>query len=162
MLRSLGGADKLEAEQDCCYAALSQCSQKKSKLKKKDKTRSQEISVSSHPTTANICRNDSNNKLSGCKPIRIWFLTFWLHLENLTWSEYWLERQWETRNTSRMSRHQSMSGRGTHAFSSFACSSDWWWQTRYGRTHIDMFGDGELLRCVTTDGPYVTVSCVIH
>lgn len=36
-----------------------------SKLKKKDKTRSQEISVSSHPTTANICRNDSNNKVVG-------------------------------------------------------------------------------------------------
>lgn len=151
----------LWVEQISCYAFPMQ-QKKMSKLKKKIRQdlkkylyqviQPQQIFAEMIPIT----------KLSGCKPIRIWFLTFWLHLGNLTWSEYWLERRWERRNTSRMSRHQSMSGRGTHAFSSFACSLDWWWQTRYERTHIDMFGDGELLQCVTTDGPYVTVSCVVN
>lgn len=30
------------------------------------------------------------------------------------------------------------------------------------RTEINMFGDGELLQCVTTDGAYITVSHVIN
>lgn len=43
-----------------------------------------------------------------------------------------------------------------------ACSSDWRWRTCYERTEVNMFGNGELLQCVTTDGAYITVSHVIN
>lgn len=147
----------------CRIAVMhSQCSKKISKLKKKkirqdlnkylyQVIQPQQIFAEIIPIT----------KLSGCKPIQIWFLTFWLHLENLMWSEYWLERQRERRNTSRMSRHKSMSGRGhTHSPRLHAAWTD---DGRHVMNeHISTCSEMENCCSVTTDGPYVTVSCVIN